>query len=65
MALEIDCFTRKDIARLLAHVIYRQLRTIHTPQNRASALQDCLDVPVKTLLIVSNTVNTNREIGEA
>ncbi|MFT3881803.1 MAG: hypothetical protein QM703_19355 [Gemmatales bacterium] len=55
---------RHDIAQLLVHVIYRQIRTFHTPQNLAPPAQDCLDVLPKEVLSVSKTVNTNGEQGE-
>lgn len=55
---------RKEIARLLAVVIYRQLRTFHTPQNLAPPGQDPLDVLPKEVLSGSKTVNTNGEQGE-
>lgn len=52
---------RHEVASLLARVVYRLL----TRQKCSHSTQDCLDVPAKTLLTVSTTVNTNREQGDA
>lgn len=66
----MSTFHRSELARILAVAIWRMhqaelQRIILSPQNLAPSAQDYLDVPAKTLLTVSTTVNTNGEQGDA